>query len=73
MSERKRIGRPRKPGEREQAHFWMRVEVKAAAVKAAAACGMNLTDFMAQLVVDATGLTLDEEVQEGLPFTESAA
>jgi hypothetical protein len=28
---------------------------------------------MAQLVVEATGLTLDEEVQEGLPFTESAA
>jgi hypothetical protein len=73
MSDEKRIGRPPKPGEREQAHFWMRVEVKAAAVKAAAERGMNLTDFIAQLVVDATGVTVKEEVQQLVPRRDTAA
>jgi len=66
-------GRPPAPGPRTQAHFWMRVEVKAAAEKAAASTGMTLTDYMSQLVVQATGIAVPDELQEALPFAEAAA
>jgi len=51
----------------------MRVEVKAAAEKAAASTGMTLTDYMSQLVVQATGIAVPDELQEALPFAEAAA
>jgi len=70
MSVESKGGRPSK-GKREPVNFWLKPAIKHAAVDKAAALGMTLTDYMAQLVVQDTGLTSDEP-QEGLPFANVA-
>lgn len=65
-------GRPRSPGEKTRIDAKVRVELKAAANKAAASMGMSLTEYLTHLVIRDTGLQFPEDTQEGLPFAEVA-
>jgi len=66
-----RVGRPPSPGVHKPVNFRMRVDLKAAAQVKAAQLGLTFTDYMARLVARDTGLT-SEDVEEGLPFAETA-
>ncbi len=68
----RRPGRPPSPGVKTRIDANVRVELKEAAVNAASALGMSLTDYLTHLVIRDTGLRFPEEIQEGLPFADVA-